>query len=78
MGLEKLKEGRGKGIEASELTDGERWNGPGLRLGDAVDIAYALQLESLRGGKDWMELPIELSSPVFSRGEDMDVGDREA
>lgn len=53
IGREKLKEGRGRGIEASELTDGERWKeAPGPRPEDAADMAKALLLESLRGGSD--------------------------
>ena len=71
MGLEKLNCGRGS-PEASEATEGERWNG-----GQAGEKAPLLE-ESLRELCEWIEVPNVLtpSSSVDSSGDDIRLEDR--
>ena len=75
MGLEKLKEGRGR-AEDSELTDGERLSEPS---GEAIALLIAgLPDDSFRGGREWKDPPILLdsSSSVGTNGDDIMLEDR--
>jgi hypothetical protein len=72
-GREKLNEGRGR-TDDSELTEGDRRE---EARGDAIAAGNAaLPEDSLRGGSEWKDPPILLSSSVGTSGDDMILEER--